>query len=511
MSADHSDLPIGARRVVGIETEFGISVVGQPHANPMLASARVVNAYATRPGGTVARVRWDYETERPLSDARGYDIARELADPSQLTDEMDDIAGNVVLTNGARLYVDHAHPEYSAPEVTTPRDAVRYARAGGVVAAEAVRLLAEAGDPINLYKNNTDGKGASYGTHENYLVARQVPFETIVRTITPFFCSRPVIAGAGRVGIGQESSAAGYQISSRADFFEREVGLETTLRRPIVNTRDEPHADPARYRRLHVIVGDATLSDVTTLLTVGTTSLVLTLLERGGTVEDLDLANPVAAHRAISHDPSLQTTVELADGRRMTALDLQSAYLERVAGMLDREVGSDRDEATAEVITRWEQALDGLRRDRDSMAAQIDWVGKLALLEQYRSRDGLAWDDPRLAAIDIQWSDVRPDKGLFLKLEAAGRFERLVSADDVARAVDTPPSDTRAWLRGRMVERWPEEVRLASWDSVVVKRSADAVPERMPLLLPLRATKADVEADIAASATVGELLDRLRL
>src|SRR6478609_10473088 len=266
---------------MGIETEYGISEPGAPEANPMLMSGQVVNAYAQPLGHRAGRARWDYEDEAPLRDARGFEMSRALADASQLTDEEDPTLANVVLTNGARLYVDHAHPEYSSPEVTSPRDAIRWDRAGERIMLEAVRRLApmRGAGGINLYKNNTDGKGASYGTHENYLMRRETPFAEIVRHLVPFFVARQVMCGAGRVGIGQDSRTPGFQLSQRADFFEVEVGLETTLKRPIINTRDEPHAVADLYRRLHVIVGDANLCDVANLLKLGTTSLVLAMIE----------------------------------------------------------------------------------------------------------------------------------------------------------------------------------------------------------------------------------------
>ncbi len=223
---------------------------------------------------------------------------------------------NVILTNGARLYVDHAHPEYSAPEVTGPRDAVLWDKAGErVMATAAQRALAVPGTPpIKLYKNNTDGKGASYGTHENYLMARRTPFAEIVRHLTPFFVSRQVVTGAGRVGIGQDGRDDGFQLSQRADFFEVEVGLETTLKRPIINTRDEPHADPEKYRRLHVIIGDANLSEISTYLKVGTTALVLSMIEDGWLTDngiDLSVDAPVVgAARGVARP------VAAAAGRR---------------------------------------------------------------------------------------------------------------------------------------------------------------------------------------------------
>src|SRR5918997_1926553 len=319
---------MSVRRVMGTEVEYGISVQGQPLANPMVASSQVVNAYAS---ATVRarRARWDFEEESPLRDARGFDMSRQVADPSQLTDEDLGLA-NVILTNGARLYVDHAHPEYSTPEVVTPLDAVRWDKAGELVMLDAAKLAAKLpGNPtILLYKNNTDNKGASYGAHENYLMRRSTPFGDIVRHLTPFFVSRQVVTGAGRVGIGQDGREHGYPLSQRADFFEVEVGLETTLKRPIINTRDEPHADPDRYRRLHVIIGDANLAEVSAYLKVGTTSLVLAMVEDRFISRELGVEQPVRSLREVSHDPTLRHLLRLRDGRTLTAVQLQMEYLD---------------------------------------------------------------------------------------------------------------------------------------------------------------------------------------
>ena len=259
------------RRIMGTETEFGISVLGTPSANPMLTSSQVVNTYASLSERS-RRARWDFEEESPLRDARGFDLSRTVADPSQLTDEDVGLA-NLILTNGARLYVDHAHPEYSTPECTNPPRCRAVGQGGrAVIVAAAARAVYIPGqNPIVLYKNNTDNKGASYGAHENYLMRRATLFPDIIRHLTPFFVSRQVVCGAGRVGIGQDGHSHDFQISQRADYFEVEVGLETTLKRPIINTRDEPHADPDKYRRLHVIIGDANLSEISNYLKVGTT------------------------------------------------------------------------------------------------------------------------------------------------------------------------------------------------------------------------------------------------
>ena len=496
------------RRVVGLETEFGVSVLGDPRANAMTSSSQVVNAYASA-HSRQRRPRWDFEEENPLRDARGFDLAREMADPTLLTDEEVGLA-NVVLTNGARLYVDHAHPEYSTPEVTDPRAAVVWDKAGELIAAEAGELAsATHARTLVLYKNNTDGKGASYGCHENYLMSRATPFARIVAHLTPFFVSRPVVTGAGRVGVGQETTEHAYQISQRADFFEVEVGLETTLKRPIINTRDEPHADADQYRRLHVIIGDANLSELSTYLKVGTTSLVLAMIEDDWLAEPRSLADPVRALHQISHDPTLRTQVELTDGRRLSALDLQRHYHEQADAYLEARYGADTDDITADVMSRWGDTLDRLSRDPMLLATELDWVAKLAVLEGYRQRDGLAWDDPKLSLIDLQYHDLRPRRSLYRRLVDTGRMTRLVSDAEIRSAVADPPEDTRAYFRGRCLAQYAEDVAAASWDSVIFDVPGREALQRVPTMEPLRGTRAHVGALLDSAPTATDLLARL--
>ncbi|MBM0123404.1 depupylase/deamidase Dop [Pimelobacter simplex] len=500
---------MSVRRVMGTEVEYGISVQGQPTANPMVASSQVVNAYAT---ATVRarRARWDFEEESPLRDARGFDMSRQIADPTQLTDEDLGLA-NVILTNGARLYVDHAHPEYSTPEVVTPLDVVRWDKAGEQVMLDAARRAQQLpGNPqIVLYKNNTDNKGASYGAHENYLMRRSTPFADIVRHLTPFFVSRQVFCGAGRVGKGQDGREHGFQISQRADFFEVEVGLETTLKRPIINTRDEPHADPERYRRLHVIIGDANLSEIATYLKVGTTSLVLAMIEEKFITRDLAVDTPVSALRAVSHDPSLRQTVTMADGRRLTGIQLQLEFLDLAKKYVEDRYGADADPQTVDVLHRWEDVLARLESDPMSLADQLDWVAKLKLIEQYRSRDGLAWDDAKLQLIDYQYSDIRPEKGLYHRLVGAGRIQRLLTDDDVEQAMTNPPEQTRAYFRGRCLEKYAPDIAAASWDSVIFDLPGRESLQRVPTIDPLRGSKAHVGELIDRCATADELVRAL--
>ncbi|PRX92352.1 proteasome accessory factor A [Allonocardiopsis opalescens] len=486
---------------MGTETEYGISVPGQPGANAMMTSTQVVNAYLAASAARARRARWDFEEENPLRDARGFDLAREAADPSQLTDEDLGLA-NVILTNGARLYVDHAHPEYSTPECTNPRDIVLWDKAGERVMADAARRAGRVpgAAPIQLYKNNTDNKGASYGAHENYLMRRATPFADIVRHLTPFFVSRQVYCGAGRVGIGADGRGDGFQISQRADFFEVEVGLETTLKRPIINTRDEPHADPEKYRRLHVIIGDANMSEISTYLKVGTTALVLAMIEDAFISVDLSLETPVAALRAISHDPGLTQLVKLRDGRRMTAVQLQLEYLDQARKYVEDRFGPDVDPDTADILRRWETVLAKLADDPFQLSRELDWVAKLELLNGYRRRDGIDWSHPRLQLVDLQYHDVRPDKGLYNRLVDRGRIDRLLTEDEVDAAIENPPEDTRAYFRGRCLAKYADSVAAASWDSVIFDLPGRDSLQRVPTLEPLRGTKAHV----------GELLDRSR-
>jgi proteasome accessory factor A len=494
---------------MGTEVEYGISVQGQPLANPMVASSQVVNAYAS---ATVRarRARWDFEEESPLRDARGFDMSRQVADPSQLTDEDMGLA-NVILTNGARLYVDHAHPEYSTPEVTSPLDIVRFDKAGEQVMLDAARRasLLPGGAPIVLYKNNGDGKGSSYGAHENYLMRRSTPFGDIVRHLTPFFVSRQVVCGSGRVGIGQDGRDSGFQISQRADYFEVEVGLETTLKRPIINTRDEPHADPEKYRRLHVIIGDANLAEVSTYLKVGTTSLVLAMIEDRFIGHDLTVEGAVAGLRAVSHDPTLTHLLTLTDGRKLTAVQLQLEYLDLARKFVEDRYGADADAQTLDVLARWESVLDRLERDPMLCARELDWVAKLRLLEHYRDRDGLEWDDAKLQLIDYQYSDIRPEKGLYHRLVGLGRVERLLDDASVEAAMHDPPEDTRAYFRGRCLEKYAEHVAAASWDSVIFDLPGRESLQRVPTIDPLRGSRAHVGDLIERCESAEELFTAL--
>jgi Pup amidohydrolase len=492
---------VAIAKVIGTETEYGIAAVGQPDFNPVLSSSLLISSYA----GSLRKIRWDYEDESPLRDARGFEPT-----PGREISEEDLGLANVILPNGARYYVDHAHPEYSTPECLTSRDLVIHDKAGERILERSLDVVAAempSTPALAIYKNNSDGKGNSYGTHENYLVDRATPFADIVRDLTPFFVSRQIFTGAGKLGLEAQWDDRGrhvFQLTQRADFFETEVGLETTLKRPIINTRDEPHADPEKYRRLHVIVGDANLCEVATFLKVGTTSIVLKMIE-DGFLPDFSLVNPVAAIHDVSRDVSLSAQVVLTDGRRMTALQLQTEYLELARKYVDRE---DDTAENREVLDRWEGVLQGLGDDPGSLSAQLDWVAKLRLLEGFRERDGLPWSDPKLRAIDLQYHDVRRDRGLYHRLERSGKVERLTTDDQVQRAVMEPPDDTRAYFRGRCIAKFPDAIAAASWDSLILDTGRDAL-QRIPMREPLRGTRAHVQELLDMCDDAASLVDRL--
>jgi len=489
-------------KVMGIETEFGIASPGTPDFNPVLSSSLLINTYA----GYLRRIRWDYEQESPLRDARGFEPVQERGPV-----EEDLGLANVILPNGARYYVDHAHPEYSTPECSNPRDLVVWDKAGERILEASVRQVQQLLPPgvrLTVYKNNTDGKGNSYGCHENYLVGRATPFARIVRDLTPFFVSRQVFTGAGKVGAEGargDGVAVAYQISQRTDFFEAEVGLETTLKRPIINTRDEPHADPEKYRRLHCIVGDANLCEVATYLKAGTTAIVLKMIEDEA-VPDLSLQQPVAALHDVSWDPTCRATVHLRDGRRLTAVELQWEYLDAAKAYCKEHEDSPEN---AEVLSRWEAILAALEEDPMSLHRELDWVAKHRVVEAYRERDSLAWDDPKLRLIDLQYHDVDRTRGIFHRLAETGKVERLVAESEIERAVQSPPEDTRSFFRGECIRRFPDAIVAASWDSIIFDTGGEVL-QRVPMREPLRGTREHVEAVLEAADDAAALVASLQ-
>jgi proteasome accessory factor A len=489
-------------KVLGIETEYGIA--GGPDLDPITASSIIVNAYAQQ-GRT--RINWDFHGETPELDARG------LPGLTSFAPIVETHLANTVLTNGARLYVDHAHPEYSSPECRSPLEATLFDVAGEEVMRRALLVANSSLEPehaITLYKNNSDGKGNSYGTHENYLVSRDVDFGSVIRAMVPHFVSRQIVVGAGKVGAETDhghDADPDFQLSQRAEFFEEVVGLETTLKRPIINTRDEPHSDAERFRRLHVIIGDANLSQVATFVKLGSTALLLAALEDEGPDSfPSPPRHPVRAVRAFSLDTTLRAVEICDDNRWRSAWDFQdelwelaSAYAKKSGG----EAVGDEDEV-ALVLQEWREMLDGVRDDPDSVADRVDWVAKQRIVNGIRERYDLSVHDAKLRAIDLQYHDLRPEKSLAQRVG----LKSLLQNDEVREAVHNPPRTTRAYFRGQCVARYPDQIAAANWDSVVFDLGEGPL-QRVPMMDPLRGTAALTEDLLEVSSTANELLQAL--
>ena len=472
-------------KVLGIETEYGIIAIGMD-SSPITSSSLLINSYVSRFDSSIG---WDFAAEMPGSDARGYNLDDVF--PPDIEVQM----VNTVLTNGARYYVDHAHPEISTPECRFASEALLFDRAGEEIVRQSMataKTLLPKGAELVVYKNNSDGKGNSYGCHENYLLSRATPFGEMARLITSHFVTRQIFCGAGKVGSefeGMPSSSVAYQISQRADFFEEEIGLETTLKRPIVNTRDEPHCDPSKYRRLHVIVGDANMSEVATFLKLGTTAILLAMIEDRQLDDDLLLATPVAAIRQVSHDPTLRQKILLESGKTLTALELQEILCERAERYATQfGLESVGDEDGKLILRRWREVIEGLKEDPLSQSHIVDWVAKKRIIDGMSERHNLRNNDPRLKAIDLQYHDMRREKCLALR----ANLETMVNDADVLRAIDTPPDTTRAYFRGMCLKKWPSDVVAANWDSIVFDIGKEPL-RRVPMMEPLRGTKAMTE------------------
>ena len=492
------------KRVMGTETEYAVSLNTPDRYNPVQLSFDVVNGAADSHSKSI---RWDYRQEDPVNDARGTRLERAAARPDMLTDAPQLNITNVIAPNGGRVYVDHAHPEYSAPETTDPFEAVRYDHAGDLIMQAATEhARKQTGTPIALHRNNVDGKGSCWGTHENYMMARAVPFDLVTRLMTLHFVTRQIYAGSGRVGIGENSEIPGYQLSQRADYIHAKVGLQTTFERPIINTRDESHSTDA-YRRLHVIVGDANRMEVPQALKLGTTSMLLWLLEHADEagfdlnafLDELELSDPVEAIHTVSRDLTLGAILPLANGGETNAWLIQLKLRQAVYQVAALVEGTDTagepawpDKSTTSIMAMWQQALidcasirhaadDDERLAMTGEASRIEWLLKWQLLEKLRrkitttSAPGVAngWNDPRLKVIDLKWAALDPADSIFTKLEP--RTERVVSAADIARATTEPPEDTRAWLRAKLVAQFGDEVAAASWSRLTVRdpRAAD--------------------------------------
>jgi proteasome accessory factor A len=384
-------------------------------------------------------------------------------------------SSNVFLENGARLYLDvGSHPEYATPECDSVYDLVVHDKAGerileGLLKAAEARLREEgiSGD-IYLFKNNTDSAGNSYGSHENYLVSRYGEFGRLAEVMIPFFVSRQVYAGAGKVL--QTARGALFCISQRAEHIWEGVSSATTRSRPIINTRDEPHADAEKYRRLHVIVGDSNMNEWASYLKVGSTALLLRMAEEGVQIRDLTLENPIRAIREISHDVTCRRRVRLANGREVSALDMQKEYLDKALRWVDRR----DDFVLKEIASMWEHAITNIERDPEVLERQIDWIAKRKVIESFRERHSLPLSHPRIALMDLAYHDVNRRRGLYYLLENRGMAERMCEEADIVRATQEPPQSTRARLRGDFIRAAKRKRRDFTVDWVHLKLNDQA-------------------------------------
>ena len=498
------------QRIYGTETEYGIIHRGVNNPNPIGASSFLINAYLSQlnepgRGPSSPRVGWDFIDETPDLDIRGF------APIGSLPPEIEPNLVNSVLVNGSRYYVDHAHPELSTPECLDPISLLKWDRAGDEILIRSMRAANEAlpsGEELIVYKNNSDGKGNSYGCHENYLLSRETPFGRIVQHATTHFVTRQIYTGAGKVGseyVGEDRSDVPFQLTQRADFFEEEVGLETTLKRPIINTRDEPHADPLKYRRVHVIVGDANLCEVATFLKVGTTGIIMALIEDDFLDNQIKIADPVSALRKVSRDISCSEPILLENGKTASALSLQWELFERSQKYLN-EFGFENagGESSTTVMEYWEKVLTCLESKPDDLFGLLDWVTKKKIIDSYRERHNIQENDYKLAALDLQYHDLRPEMSLFAKVGS----EIIVPREEVALAVENPPEGTRAYFRGKCLEKWPEKIIVANWDSIVFETGTQNL-QRIPMTDPFKGSFEHVDELINNCETVIELIERV--
>ncbi|MFL5738126.1 MAG: Pup--protein ligase [Actinomycetota bacterium] len=386
-------------------------------------------------------------------------------------------SSNVFLENGARLYLDvGSHPEYATPECDSVGDLVAHDKAGerileALLSAAELRLHEEGiSGQVYLFKNNTDSAGNSYGCHENYLVARQGEFARMADVLIPFFVTRQIYCGAGKVLHGPRG--AQFCISQRAEHIWEGVSSATTRSRPIINTRDEPHADAERFRRLHVIVGDSNMNEWTTFLKVGVTDLVLRMVEANTVMRDLTLENPIRAIREISHDVTCKKRVRLANGRELSAIEIQTEYLERTQRFMERR---GIDTQSRKLLDEWQNAIEALAEgEPQRLVRKVDWVAKQHMVERYRRKHGLPLSSPRVALLDLAYHDVNRNRGLYYVIERSGQADRIATDAEIQTAVREPPQTTRAKLRGDFIRNAKQKRRDYTVDWVHLKLNDQA-------------------------------------
>ena len=492
----------------GTETEIGISRERSDGQDVVNEAISLINA-ATAPG---VRRRWDYRCEDPHCDARGFRVQELLQDHDEANYFAQDarrglspdaIHCDLVLRNGARFYNDHSHPEYCSPECSTLLEHLQQDYAGDQLLMECARNLNQRSDnPVRLYKNNTDFCGHSYGCHENYLLPRTLPWDALSQGVTAFLVTRQIICGAGKFGWEEEDRFLnpGFQISQRSDFFFELQSIDTMQRRPIINTRDEPHANSQLFRRFHVILGDSNLSLYATYLKIGTTALVLQALLNGAPAERIPcLADPLYALKSISRDRTWRWPCQTVSGRPSSALGVQRVYLQ-LARDFCPHVGAD----WMALMDHWEGVLDDLEGEPLRTADRLDWAAKFKLLDQFRRAEKLAEDDPWLTSLDLAYHLLDPKQGLFYALMDQAAFQFPYPLAEISAHSLCPPSSTRAAVRGRCIEKFGSAVQAAQWDYILLLGACGKIKLDLRDLFDAQQIKKCLEI-INAARTVDDL------
>ena len=459
--------------LLGMETEYGIIREDLEDSDPVEESMKLLKSC---PQKSVLG-KWAYSQENSHQDMRGFKVQSLAQDEEEDTFCAEDrkrpysyleMKCDRVLSNGARFYNDHTHPEYSTPECNSLFSLVAHDVAGERIVAESAKIRnQELGKKaVQVFKNNTDYSGHSYGTHDNYLVSRDIPFDILVKGLVPFMVTRQLYAGAGKVGSEnpKTNQFKGLQLAQRSDFIENVLSIETMIKRPIINTRDEPHAKRSQYRRLHLIMGDANMSAYVTALKVGSTRFVLNLIARGTTLPDIELENPVEDVLRVSQDKNRNATLKRNSGETITALEIQEIYLEAVEKTFP---GKDRESKW--VIQEWRKTLNELKHSPDKLSDRIDWAIKEKLFLEFIESENLNWDDPMLQSLDLEYHNLDPDRGLYRGLEQENGVFSLLTEKEISRAIEFPPEGTRAKIRGDAVSKESEKIKSIHWTGIEFK------------------------------------------
>ena len=452
--------------LLGMETEYGIIREDLENSDPVEESMKLLQACERKS----VFCKWAYSQENSHLDMRGFrvtSLAQDEEEDAFCAEDRKrsysylDMKCDRVLTNGARFYNDHTHPEYSTPECNSVLSLVAHDVAGERIVAEcvAIRNRELGGNSLQVFKNNTDYSGHSYGTHDNYLIPRETPFEDVVNGLAPFLVTRQLYAGAGKVGSENADDFQGLQLAQRSDFIETLLSIETMTKRPLINTRDEPHAVSSRYRRLHLILGDANMSAYATALKVGSTVLVLNLIASGEKLADLELADPVADVLRVSLDRT--TALQRKTGGTITALEIQEAYVEAAEKAF---AGKNREWDW--ILAEWKRTLDELRHSPEKLSDRIDWAIKEKLFTEFMQSEGIGWEDPWLKSLDLEYHNLDPERGLYLGLQQEGAVHSLLNEKEIARAMESPPDGTRAKIRGQAVAQDAENIKSIHWTGV---------------------------------------------